>query len=137
MANSFITKDPEVIAKEEFYSQAAAAIKQNEIDDVCFEEDLYNKPVFDFLLHCLPHYPYEIKKTIKVSLERGKDKNCFIIGCEELNKFGIGLTKDEAMEDFEHNVVTDYLLLNDSDPDKLSIDAKQLLNLYRSYIALR
>ncbi len=136
MQDSLITRNPELVRREEFYKESAIAIKQNGIDDTCFEKGLYSRATFDFLLHFLPHYPYEIKKPISVSIEKSKDQTCFIIACEEFNKFGIGLTKDEAVEDFEHSVITDYLLLNESDPEELSIGAKQLLESYRTYIVL-
>ena len=73
---------------------------------------------------------------MKVFVEIGRDTGCYIIWHEEFNKFGIGLTKEEAIEDFEHNVVTDYLILNESNPEELSEDAKELLQLYKSSIKL-
>lgn len=121
---------------EEFYELSAEAVKKHEIDEAYFENQIYNKPSFEFLLHFLPHYPYEIRIPLKVIIEVGRDTGCFIVWHEEFNKFGIGLTKEEAIEDFEHNLVTDYLILNHSNPEELSEDAKELLQLYRSSIVL-
>lgn len=122
--------------REEFYKQSAEAGKKYEIEEGYFESQIYNKPSFEFLLHFLPHYPYEIKIPLKVSIEIGKDMGCFVVWHEGFNKFGIGLTKEEAIEDFEHNIITDYLILNESNPKELSEDAKDLLQLYRSSIVL-
>jgi len=121
---------------EEFYGLSVEALKKYGIDEAYFEDQIYNRPSFEFLLHFLPHYPYEIMIPLKVLVEVGRDSSCFIIWHEGFNKFGIGATKEEAIEDFEHNVVTDYLILNDSDPGELSEDAKELLQLYRSTIKL-
>ena len=122
--------------REEFYELSAKAVKENEIDESFFEGRIYNKPAFVFLLHFLPHYPYEIKIPLKIIVEVGRDNGSFLIWNEEFNKFGIGLTKESAIEDFEHSVVTDYLLLNESQPEELTDDAKELLELYRSHISL-
>ena len=73
---------------------------------------------------------------LKVRVEVEIDSDSFVIWNDEFNKFGIGSTKEEAIEDFEHNMVTDYLVLNESNPEELSEDAKELLQLYRSSIKL-
>lgn len=122
--------------RDEFYEQSANAVKRYDIAEAYFENQAYNKPSFELLLHFLPHYPYEIMIPLKVIVEIGRDTGCFVIWHEEFNKFGIGSTKEEAIEDFEHNVVTDYLILNESKPEELSEDAKGLLQLYRSSIKL-
>lgn len=131
-------KDLNVIEKEEFYKDAEKSKRDYDIDKTCFEDLLYNKSSFELLLHFLPHYPYEIIKPIKISTEIGKyDTSCYAVWCEDFNKFGIGSTKEEAIEDFEHNVVTDYLLLEESNKNELTEDAITLLNIYRTYIRLR
>lgn len=122
--------------RDEFYEQSADAIKRYDIDEAYFEGQVYNRSSFELLLHFLPHYPYEIIIPLKVFVEIGRDTGCYIIWHEEFNKFGIGSTKEEAIEDFEHNVVTDYLVLNESNPEELSEDAKELLQLYKSSIKL-
>ena len=90
----------------------------------------------NLFLHFLPHYPYEIKIPLKISVEAGRDSASFLIWNEEFNKFGIGLIKESAIEDFEHSVVTDYLLLNESQPEELTNDAKELLELYQRKLYL-
>lgn len=122
--------------RDEFSELSAEAMKRYDIGEAYFESQIYNKPSVELLLHFLPHYPYEILIPLKVLVEVGREANCFIIWHEGFNKFGIGSTKEEAIEDFEHNVVTDYLILNDSSPEELSEDAKELLQLYSSTIKL-
>lgn len=121
----------------EFYEQSAKAIKEYDIPESYFEKEIYNKAYSGILLHFLPHYPYEILKPLRISVEVGKENSCFIVSNEELNKFGIGLTKEEAVKGFEDGVVTDYLLLQESKPEELTEGAKELLKLYQSFISLR
>jgi len=121
---------------DEFDELSIDALKRYDIDEAYFEKQVYNKPSFGFLLHFLPHYPYEIMIPLKVRVEVEIDSDSFVIWNDEFNKFGIGSTKEEAIEDFEHNMVTDYLVLNESNPEELSEDAKELLRLYRSSIKL-
>lgn len=81
-------------------------------------------------------YDYEIKKPLPVTIERGIEPNVFLICNEELNKCGIGFSKEEALKEFEVFIITDYKTLKESSAEELSEDAKELLNLYDSYIEL-
>jgi len=122
--------------KQEFYEQAKKATEQNDISTANFEASFYERATFDLLIHFLPHYPYEIKIPIRISIEKGQTSDCFIVCCEEFNKFGLGHTKEEAIEDLENNIVDDYLILNDTCVDNLTNDAKDLLQKYRAHISL-
>lgn len=118
--------------KKEFFVLANEAIKKLEISRSVFE-DIYYRPVAILRLHFLVHYDLELKKPIKVIIERGKYSNSFIVSNEEVNKYGIGSSKEEALDDFESNLVEDYLMLKNLSEDELTEDAKELLSLYESY----
>ncbi len=69
-------------------------------------------------------------------MERGINPNVLLVGNEELNKYGIGFSKEEALKEFEDFIIADYRNLKNSSPEQLSEDAKELLSLYDSYIEL-
>ena len=54
----------------------------------------------------------------------------------KLNKYGMGLSKEEALKEFEDFIIADYRTLRESSPEELTEDAKGLLVLYNSYIEL-
>lgn len=79
---------------------------------------------------------YRLKKPLLIIIEQGINPDIFIIGNEELNKYGIGSSKEEALKEFEDFIIADYRTLKESPPEQLSEDAKELLTLYDSYIEL-
>ena len=81
-------------------------------------------------------YSYTLKKPLPIVIERGINPDIFLIGNEELNKYGVGLSKEEALKEFEDFIITDYRTLRESSPGELTEDAKELLVLYDSYIEL-
>jgi len=81
-------------------------------------------------------YNYTLKKPLPIIIERGINPDIFLIGNEELNKYGVGFSKEEALKEFEDFIIADYRTLKESSPGQLSEDAKELLTLYDSYIEL-
>jgi len=79
---------------------------------------------------------YKLRKPLPIVIERGTKPNTLSIGNEELNKYGIGSSKEEALKDFEDFITADYRTLRESSPEELTEDAKELLVLYDSYIEL-
>jgi len=89
-----------------------------------------------FYLPFFTSYPYRLKKPLPMIMECGIDPHIFIIGNGELNKYGIGYSKEEALKNFEDFIIADYRNLKESSSEQLSEDAKELLTLYDSYIEL-
>jgi len=81
-------------------------------------------------------YNYKFKKPLPIVIERGMNPNTLLIGNEELNKYGVGSSKEEALKEFEDFIIADYRTLRESSPEELTEDAKELLTLYDSYIEL-
>jgi len=81
-------------------------------------------------------YSYTLKKPLPIVIERGINPDIFLIGNEELNKYGVGLSKEEALKEFEDFIIADYRTLRESSSEELTEDAKELLVLYDSYIEL-
>jgi len=81
-------------------------------------------------------YDYRLRKPLPIVIERGMNPNTLLIGNEELNKYGVGSSKEEALKEFEDFIIADYRTLRDSSPEELTEDAKELLTLYDSYIEL-
>jgi len=81
-------------------------------------------------------YGYRFRKPLPIVIERGAKPNTLLIGSEELNKYGVGFSKEEALKDFEDSITADYRTLRESSPEELTEDAKELLALYDSYIEL-
>jgi len=90
------------------------------------------------LIHLLffTSYNYTLKKPLPIVIERGINPDIFLIGNEELNKYGVGLSKEKAIKEFEDFIIADYRTLRESSPGELTEDAKELLILYDSYIEL-
>ena len=107
-----------------------------------------SKPAYDidekyrtaskFLIHLsfFTSYSYPLKKPLPIVIERGINPDIFLIGNQELNKYGVGLSKEEALKEFEDFIIADYRTLRESSPEELTEDAKELLVLYDSYIEL-
>jgi len=81
-------------------------------------------------------YDYRLRKPLPIVIERGMNPNTLLIGNEELNKYGVGSSKEEALKEFEDFIIADYRTLRESSPEELTEDAKELLTLYDSYIEL-
>ncbi len=79
---------------------------------------------------------YRLRKPLPIVIERGMNPNTLLIGNEELNKYGVGFSKEEALKEFEDFIMADYKTLRGSSPKELTEDAKELLTLYDSYIEL-
>jgi len=79
---------------------------------------------------------YRVRRPLPIVIERGGKPNTLLIGSEELNKYGVGSSKEEALKDFEDSIIADYKTLRESFSEELTEDAKELLVLYDSYIEL-
>ncbi|GAI22547.1 unnamed protein product [marine sediment metagenome] len=77
-----------------------------------------------------------LRKPLPIVIEGGVNPDIILIGNEELNKYGAGPSKEEALKDFEDFVIADYRALSESSPEDLTEDARELLALYASYIEL-
>jgi len=124
--------------------------KETLINTSCPEEKVLviSRPAYDIdeeyrtasrSLICLTFftsYDYRLRKPLPIVIERGMNPNTLLIGNEELNKYGVGFSKEEALKEFEDFIIADYRTLRESSPEELTEDAKELLTLYDSYIEL-
>ncbi len=91
---------------------------------------------FVIFLTFFTSYDYRLRKPLPIVIEVGMNPDIILIGNEELNKYGAGPSKEEALKDFEDFVIADYRALSESSPEDLTEDARELLSLYASYIEL-
>ena len=129
---SVFTQDPHLQEKQEFFSVTAKIRESLQISPTIF----VSAPASSVSVYTsfLSNYPdLKLHKPIKLVYEKGSESGAFIVGNEEFNKYGIGNTKEEALQDFEANLVTDYFELKESSLDQLTEDAQRLLKIYRGY----
>lgn len=124
--------EPDLQEKQDYFLSTTKAREKFEISFPAFEDAPSSVKAFFYFF--LANYPdISLKRPIRLCFERGVESGAFIVGNEEFNKYGIGRSKEEAIKDFEDNIVSDYLELCETPPDQMSDDAKELMRLYRSY----
>lgn len=126
------TCDPNLQEKQDFFAEISRIRESLQISLPVFE----TFPASSVIVYSIffVNYPeIKLKKPVKLVYERGYESGAYIIGNDELNKYGIGKTKEEALKDFEDNLVADYLELKECSTADLAGDAEQLLRIYRGY----
>ena len=129
------TSDPDLQEKQDFFSKIAEIRESLQIPQVVF----VSSPVSSVMIYTsfLANYSdVKLKKPIKLVYERGSESGAYIVGNDVFNKYGIGDTKEEALKDFEDNLVVDYLELRESSSGRLTEDAKELLEIYQGYFEI-
>ncbi|MGB2769259.1 MAG: hypothetical protein WBC88_06005 [Candidatus Zixiibacteriota bacterium] len=74
------------------------------------------------------------KEGFPLDIELSKDDDLFFFQNSRFNLFGSGGTKEDALKDFAEFFIHDYISYKNTPPDKLSRDARQLLQEYNSVI---
>ena len=74
------------------------------------------------------------KQEFPLDVELSKDDNLFFFQNSRFNLFGSGSTKEDALKDFAEFFIHDYISYKNTPPDKLSRDARRLLQEYNSVI---
>ena len=126
------TCDPDLQEKQEFFSVTAKIRESLEISSTIFVSTP-GSSVIVYTSFLSNYLDFKLRKPIKLVYEKGSESGAFIVGNEEFNKYGIGNRKEEALQDFEANLVTDYFELKETALDQLTEDAKRLLEIYRGY----
>mgnify|MGYP001576763831 CR=1 FL=1 len=127
-----LTCDPNLQEKQDFFSAIARKKESLHISVPVFDP-LPASTVVIYTIFFVNYSKIKLLKPIKLVYERGAETGAYIIGNEEFNKYGIGKTKEDALKEFEQNVVSDYFDLKMSDHNKLTQDAKDLLTIYGGY----
>lgn len=126
--------DSSIEEKEEFLAVTQAARKDYGILESSFENKYCGSSFSVIFLHFLPGNEFLLKRSIEVILEKGKEGGYFIVSNLIFNKYGLGETKEQALNALIDNILDDYDFLRTSSPGKLTEDAKDQLKLYREFI---
>jgi len=74
----------------------------------------------------------ERKKPLEITFEKGKE--LITVYNDTFNLSGIGSTREEALKDLIEFFIHDYLSYKNTPPEKLSREAKSLLQQYENVI---
>lgn len=87
-----------------------------------------------YLIWSLESDKLRLKDNIPLTVCIKKESDLFLVFSEEFNISGTGIDKEEAAKDFIDFFIHDYFSYKNTPPEKLSPEAKKLLELYRNIV---
>ncbi len=120
------------VSQQAIDNTKSAQIDSLSLDSIIPEPafDIYQN-IFTYPVFSLSHH--QLNRPIEIMVETDAAGNV-IVWNEDFGLTGIGNTKEEALEEFEELIISDYNSLKKFSVRDLSDGAKRLLSIYKDYL---